>query len=75
MTKAEEELQEAEDDIAEYESYVNDGSYKSYFKVDEYQAIYDENLKPDGQDGRMGCQLVAGHRRWRLGTDRWRSRR
>ena len=45
VTRAEEELQEAEDDIAEYESYVNDGSYKSYFKVDEYQAIYDENLK------------------------------
>ena len=45
VTKAEEELQEAEDDIAEYESYVNDGSYKSYFKVDECQAIYDENLK------------------------------
>ena len=45
VTKAEEELQEAEDDIAEYESYVNDGSYKSYFKVDAYQAIYDENLK------------------------------
>ena len=45
VTKAEEELQEADDDIAEYESYVNDGSYKSYFKVDEYQAIYDENLK------------------------------
>ena len=38
-------MQDAEDDIAEYESYVNDGSYKSYFKVDEYQAIYDENLK------------------------------
>ena len=45
VTKAEEDLQDAEDDIAEYESYVNDGSYKSYFKVDEYQAIYDENLK------------------------------
>ena len=45
VTKAEEELQDAEDDIAEYESYVNDGSYKSYFKVDKYQAIYDENLK------------------------------
>ena len=45
VTKAEEELQDAEDDIAEYESYVSDGSYKSYFKVDEYQAIYDENLK------------------------------
>ena len=45
VTKAEEELQDAEDDIAEYESYVNDGSYKTYFKVDEYQAIYDENLK------------------------------
>ena len=45
VTRAEEELRDAEDDIAEYESYVNDGSYKSYFKVDEYQAIYDENLK------------------------------
>ncbi len=45
VTRAEEELQDAEDEIAEYESYVNDGSYKSYFKVDEYQAIYDENLK------------------------------
>ena len=45
VTRAKEELQDAEDDIAEYESYVNDGSYKSYFKVDEYQAIYDENLK------------------------------
>ena len=45
VTRAEEELQDGEDDIAEYESYVNDGSYKSYFKVDEYQAIYDENLK------------------------------
>ena len=33
VTRAEEELQDAEDDIAEYESYVNDGSYKSYFKV------------------------------------------
>lgn len=38
-------LKDAEDEIAEYESYVNDGSYKSYFRVDEYQAIYDENLK------------------------------
>ena len=45
VTRAEEELQDAEDEIAEYETYVNDGSYKSYFKVDEYQAIYDENLK------------------------------
>ena len=45
VTRAEEELQDVEDDIAEYETYVNDGSYKSYFKVDEYQAIYDENLK------------------------------
>jgi DNA-binding GntR family transcriptional regulator len=31
VTRAEEELQDAEDDIAEYESYVNDGSYKSTF--------------------------------------------
>lgn len=45
VTKAEEELHDAEDDITEYESYVSDGSYKSYFKVDEYQAAYDENLK------------------------------
>lgn len=43
--KAREELQEAEEEIAEYQSYVNDQSYKSYFKVDEYQAAYDETLE------------------------------
>ena len=44
VDKAKEELEEANEKIAEYESYVNDSSYASYFKVDEYQAIYDENL-------------------------------
>jgi hypothetical protein len=44
VEKAEEELADAQEKIAEYQSYVNDDSYKSYFKVDEYQAIYDENL-------------------------------
>lgn len=42
---AEEELADAKEKIAEYQSYVNDGSYKSYFKVDEYEALYEENLK------------------------------
>jgi multidrug resistance efflux pump len=45
VDKAEDELADAQEKIAEYQSYVNDDSYKSYFKVDEYQAIYDENLK------------------------------
>lgn len=45
VDKAREELQEAEEEIAEYQSYVNDQSYKSYFKVDEYQAAYDETLE------------------------------
>lgn len=44
VERAQEELDQAKEDIAEYQSYVNDDSYKSYFKVDEYQAIYDETL-------------------------------
>ena len=45
VTKAEEELADAKEQIEEYSSYVNDTSYRSYFKVDEYQALYDENLQ------------------------------
>lgn len=45
VKKAQEELTQAKEDIAEYQSYVNDDSYKSYFKVDEYQTIYDETLE------------------------------
>ena len=44
VDKAKKELDEAKEEIAEYQSYVNDNSYKSYFKVDEYQAAYDETL-------------------------------
>ena len=44
VEKALEELNQAKEDIAEYQSYVNNDTYKSYFKVDEYQAIYDETL-------------------------------
>lgn len=44
VEKAQEALDDAKEQIAEYESYVNDGTYSTYFKVDEYQAIYDENL-------------------------------
>ena len=73
VTKAEEELQDAEDDIAEYESYVNDGSYKSYFKVDEYQAIYDENLKAltDKMDewGVSWSQVTGGGGSVQIGGD------
>ncbi len=45
VTRAEEELAEAREQIAEYEAYVKDDSYRAYFKVDEYQEIYDENLR------------------------------
>lgn len=45
VDKAKEELTQAQEEIAEYQSYVNDSSYKSYFKVEEYQAIYDETLE------------------------------
>lgn len=45
VEKAKEELKQAKEDIAEYESYVNDNSYESYFKVEEYQTIYDKTLK------------------------------
>lgn len=45
VDKAKEELLEAQEKIAEYQSYVNDDSYRSYFKVDEYQAIYDKTLE------------------------------
>ena len=45
MERAQEELDQAKEDIAEYQSYVNNDSYKSYFKVDEYQAVYDKTLE------------------------------
>lgn len=44
VERAREELEQAKADIAEYESYVNNDSYRSYFKVDEYQATYDATL-------------------------------
>ena len=45
LERTQEELEDAKEQIAEYESYVNDDSYRSYFKVDEYQATYDETLR------------------------------
>lgn len=45
VDKAKEQLLEAQEKIAEYQSYVSDDSYRSYFGVDEYQAIYDETLQ------------------------------
>lgn len=44
VDQAEKELEEAKEEIAEYQSYVSDASYESYFKVDEYQTAYDETL-------------------------------
>lgn len=41
---AKEQLLQAQEKIAEYQSYVSDDSYRSYFRVDEYQAVYDETL-------------------------------
>lgn len=45
VDKARERLNEAREEIAEYQSYVNDDSYRNYFRVDEYQAVYDEILE------------------------------
>lgn len=45
VDQAREELEDAQEEIAEYQSYVNDNSYKSYFKVDEYQEAYDKTLE------------------------------
>lgn len=45
VDRASEELTAAREEIAEYQSYVNNDSYRDYFKIDEYQAIYDENLE------------------------------
>ena len=45
VEQARQALAEANEQISEYETYVNDDSYSSYFKVDEYQSLYDENLK------------------------------
>lgn len=44
VEKAQEELDQVKADIVEYQSYVKDDSYASYFKVDEYKAIYDKTL-------------------------------
>lgn len=65
VERAQEELAEAEEQIAEYRSYVSDGSYQSYFKVDEYQAIYDENLevlKQKMEEWGVGWEQVTGGR-------------
>ncbi|RKJ19362.1 HlyD family efflux transporter periplasmic adaptor subunit [bacterium D16-50] len=45
VDQAREELAKAQEEIAEYRSYVDNDAYKSYFKVDEYQEIYDETLE------------------------------
>lgn len=45
VDRAQDSLDEANEKIGEYSSYVNDGTYRAYFKVDEYQAIYDQNLQ------------------------------
>lgn len=45
VDKAEKALEETREEIAEYRSYVNTDSYRTYFKLDEYQAVYDETLE------------------------------
>ncbi|MBO5281948.1 MAG: HlyD family efflux transporter periplasmic adaptor subunit [Lachnospiraceae bacterium] len=65
VERAQEALAEAQEQIAEYQSYVNDGSYQSYFKVDEYQAIYDENLavlKQKMEEWGVSWEQVTGGR-------------
>lgn len=44
VDKAQQELDDTNDRIAEYKLYVDDGSYDEYFGVTEYQNEYDENL-------------------------------
>lgn len=73
VERAKEALEEAREQIAEYESYVNDGSYRSYFKVDEYQAIYDETLgvlmEKMEEWGISWSQVTGGGSRNAGGTD------
>lgn len=44
VEKAQKELSDAKEDIAEYQTYVNDNGYKTYYKVDQYQEDYDNTL-------------------------------
>lgn len=43
VEQAEEKLNESKDEIAEYQEMIDKGYYE-YYKVGEYQALYDENL-------------------------------
>lgn len=45
VDRAKEQLLEAQEKIAEYQAYVGTDSYRSYFKVDDYQADYDKTLE------------------------------
>ena len=45
VDQAREELAKAQEEIAEYRSYVDNDAYKSYFKVDEYQEICESICK------------------------------
>ena len=45
LENARTELADAREEIAEYHSYVDNDTYRSYFEVDKYQKIYDENLE------------------------------
>lgn len=44
VDKAQEKVTEAKEQIAEYQSYVNNGTYREYFEIDKYEEIYDTNL-------------------------------
>lgn len=63
VEEAEKELEETKEKIAEYQSYVSDSSYRSYFKVDEYQTAYEETLevlKDKMDDWGVSWQQVTG---------------
>ncbi|MBQ7924697.1 MAG: HlyD family efflux transporter periplasmic adaptor subunit [Lachnospiraceae bacterium] len=66
LEKAQEELSDAQEKIAEYHSYVDNDTYRSYFEVDKYQKLYDENLQllKDGMDrwGIGWSQVTGGTR-------------
>ncbi len=65
LEQARRELQEANSQIAEYHSYVDDGTYSSYFKVEHYRQIYDENLavlKQKMEEWNVGWSQVTSGR-------------
>lgn len=45
LEQAEEKLSDAQKQIQEYQELIDSGNYNAYYHVEEYKALYDENLK------------------------------